>query len=156
MTESLSEELDRQFDYNLRLVAPGKGEAKRTASQGKIFLTGGFGLATDDILSLYCDLGPVDHGMNATPTGLWALVYDSIFGPAEEVGTSVVNVSPDKLRKFSLLEPRGVYPVSFKSVVWKGAPILRFKMGPRVRGSLALLDNEDLRERFKSEDVLWW
>lgn len=147
---------ESQADYNLRLVAPNKGEAKKTASQGEIYLGYFVGMATDDILSICCEV-PWGISDEADPLeGLWRDVYDSIFGQAEDgLDYSYFNISPDKLRKFSLLEPRGKYPVAFKAVEWRGIPILRFKMGPYTRGSLALLDNFSLRERFPNEDVLW-
>lgn len=149
------------FDYNLDLVRPGKGEAKKTASQGEIFTgSNGVALATDDILSVAVSREPFpafQGYQGQTFSGFWGDVHSSIFKPSVSIPTYTFNVSPDRLRKFSLLKPRGIYPVSFIFVTWRGIDILRFKMGPYVRGSMAILDDNALRESFKGQDqdVLW-
>lgn len=171
--------------YNLELVAPGKGEAKKTVSLGKIFLDidsfAIHGLATDDIISIYgnvmiqespasemsygfiepsmlrdyrIQLGKakgvqtIDLPLEPEDEEFMELfwhghVLESIHGEAGAVVRSQVLLSPDKLRKFSLLEPRGEYPVKYDFVEWADRDIVRWTYGPNYSGVLAILDEKE-------------
>lgn len=174
------------FFYNLELVAPGKGEAKKTVSSGKIFLESDdfmvHGVATDDILSVYGRVflndGSENIGQYTTDTikavrntimkdaGIVTVelpdddnldeefidlfwrghVLDSIVDAgttaAQPLMLPGVNLSPDKLRKFSLLEPRGEHPVRFEFVEWADRDIIRWQYGPEYSGVLVILDTK--------------
>lgn len=179
-----------EFVYNLTLVAPGKGEAKKTVSKGFIRIElspfykglGPFatGVATDDILSIFTECPIVDYpgesegefhhlwstvealkAATPTPTTLgnsdalgysvnlecspdydakfdrlfWVdHVLDSISGEWEAVQSgdqyankawSSVRISPDRLRKFSLLKPQG-QPILWEFGEWADRDIIRW------------------------------
>ena len=63
-------------------------------------------------------------------------------------------LSPDRLRKFGLLEPRGKYPLDLERVQWNHNDIVRWKYGPDTNGVLAPLDRDILRKQYGSE-ILW-
>jgi hypothetical protein len=149
-----------EWAYNLNLVKPGVGTAKKSASRGSIaYYTNGFeliGFATDDLLSVKATL-PTECAADMTGGELqsdvsqlgtpgsefWSQVMDSIEGNSINMDHRLTyHVSPDRLRKFSLFEPRGLYPLQFKIVNWGGREVLRFWYGPNLQGSLALLDVE--------------
>jgi hypothetical protein len=155
-----------EWAYNLNLVKPGVGTAKKSASRGSIYYSTNtyelVGFATDDLLSVKATL-PLGDPDPVTPVVLidngelqsdvsqlgtpgiefWVQVKESIDGDATNLDHRLTyHVSPDRLRKFSLFEPRGLYPLQFKIVNWSGREVLRFWYGPNLQGSLALLDVE--------------
>jgi len=183
-----------EFVYNLTLIAPGKGDAKKSVSKGLIRL--GFapfykgvgphlnGMATDDILSVFTETPiysfdgeptneipggtfqphwvTVEALKAATPT-LTTLRFlegdplyevtldtspdfdakfdrlfwvehtrDSIMGEWEPTGGRLrthgwnsVKISPDRLRKFSLLKPQG-QPILWEFGEWADRDIIRW------------------------------
>lgn len=171
-----------QFVYNLGLVAPGKGEAKKSSSGGRVLI--GYepvndlyqitGYATDDLLSVQVQL----PGLVKEPGALWGeatvdelkmggqVPIDPNFNEAlwiEGVRSSILHgvtlgysaqeefaVDPNRLRKFSLLEPRSHFPLDFKWAEWNYRSILKWKMGPNVRGSFATLDRSLL-----DSELMW-
>lgn len=168
-----AEEWNR-FVYNLTLVAPGKGEAKKTVSRGFIrlsnFSTSLIGMATDDILSVITSI-EVDNYQGPPETWVtvdalksagelegilhleispdfdekfdqlfWAdHVYESIAGSATEIFSNGLSISPDRLRKFSLLKPQG-NPIRWELVEWADRDIIRWSLGDNLRGVYVPLD----------------
>lgn len=59
-------------------------------------------------------------------------------------------VSPDRLRKLSLVHPRKGYPLDFR---YCGDYALCFRYGPSVRGVIMPLDRKILLEKFTGEEV---
>jgi len=181
-----------EFVYNLTLVAPGKGDAKKSVSKGLIRL--GFapfykgvgphlnGMATDDILSVFTETPlysfegeptneipggtfqphwvTVEGLRAATPTPIQGLnfgaapVYrvtldtspdfdakfdrlfwvehtlDSISGYWDRPSRlgddwDQIKISPDRLRKFSLLKPQG-HPILWEFGEWADRDIIRW------------------------------
>jgi hypothetical protein len=151
-----------QWAYNLDLVKPGVGTAKKSASRGSIYYHINdyelVGFATDDLLSVKVTLPLMDAPSevsfgelesDVSPLGtpgpaFWlTAVKESIDGEAVNMDHRLTyHVSPDRLRKFSLFEPRGAYPLQFKIVRWNAREVLRFWYGPNLKGSLALLDTD--------------
>ena len=167
MTETVTFKLkdSEAFDdwrYNLVLVAPGKGEAKKTVSRGFIRLSPvpGFlkGTATDDILSVDAYLRVDDSGFDlpvwVTTEGLknailledtvtlevspefdekfdelfWEQhVLDSIYMGTPELH-GFLSLSPDRLRKFSLLKPQG-QPIKWGFFEWADRSIIQWALG---------------------------
>lgn len=184
----------RDFLYNLSLIAPGKGEAKKTVSGGKILLVRSnehlWGYATDDIVSVVCRISTTDTVFSETvgtilpdeakdyslkapledsdhtfrievDTGYdydfwWGHVNPSINGRPSygHIVQPHLALSPDRLRKFGLLEPRGKYPLDLDRVEWEGNDIIRWMYGPNVKGVLAPLDRAKLAKNYE-EEVLW-
>ncbi len=185
-----------QWRYNLLLVAPSKGEAKKTVSKGDIYFEGSTitkfggatltyltGVATDDILSVRAEL-PIEcftddlfqpststvealKAVEGTPVegepALWAYVLegspdydenfgrkfweehvlDSICGPWETVAGyghwHKLKISPDRLRKFSLLKPQG-QPIFWEFGEWADRDIIRWSYGENLDGVYVPLD----------------
>lgn len=67
------------------------------------------------------------------------------------------NFMQDRIRKLSLIKPRGKYPLSLKLVYHSGIEqdILLFKVGPRCQGALSLLDRELLDSTLDDENSTW-
>lgn len=172
------------FVYNLTLVAPGKGEAKKTVSRGFIRLymydncdgTGELiGMATDDILSVITQVTIGGPTTGSFQPALWVTVdalksagelegvlhlevsedfdekFDKLFW-AEHVYESIagavarnpdrwsgVSISPDRLRKFSLLKPQG-NPIHWEFVEWADRSIIRWRLGDNLRGVYVPVD----------------
>lgn len=63
----------------------------------------------------------------------------------------------DRFRKFSLIKTPGEFPMDFVQV-WHSLlerEMLVFRAGPTVRGALAVLDREFLKEDVASKEYLW-
>jgi hypothetical protein len=65
---------------------------------------------------------------------------DMICLPAFELRRWGAWVSPDRLRKFSLLEPRGRYPLKLAHTEYADRDIFRWQYGPNYRGVYAHLN----------------
>lgn len=82
---------------------------------------------------------------------------DLIFTETETPGTPLLqsfSLNPDRLRRLSLLRPKG-YPLAFHvSKTPTGDEMLLFRYGPTVRGAIALLDEGTLRGIYKGGE-LW-
>lgn len=67
------------------------------------------------------------------------------------------NFMQDRIRKLSLIKPRGKYPLSSKLVYHTGIKqdILLFKVGPRCQGALSLLDRDLLDSTLAAEGSVW-
>lgn len=66
-------------------------------------------------------------------------------------------VMGDRFRKFSLIKTPGEFPMDFVQV-WHSLlerEMLVFRAGPTVRGALAVLDREFLKEDVASKEYLW-
>lgn len=67
-------------------------------------------------------------------------------------------LQPKRLQKFSLVEPRGEYPLAFQILQTKfDQPVLGWKYGPGLRGVMAPLVAEALVEAYPDDDgtILW-
>lgn len=63
-------------------------------------------------------------------------------------------VSPDRLRRLSLLKPKG-YPIDFRMLYCEehDAEVLGFRYGPTVRGVIATLKRHVLRGMYEGEEI---
>lgn len=173
-----------EWRYNLLLINPGKGEAKKTVGQGFIRVDGvpGHldGYATDDILSVAASLDatPVqDHNFRPTWWTAEALksaevypvlpneaervhvkvqdsldfdakfdrlfwvehVLSSIVGDSDPVSQYHITISPDRLRKMSLLKPQG-HPMWWNHVEWADRDLIRWYYRQNLKGVYVPLD----------------
>lgn len=86
-------------------------------------------------------------------------VTDKIFGLDSGYlsgdSLAVFALNPDRLRRLSLLKPKG-YPLDFQTAydVDRDENVILFRYGPNCRGAIAPLDREILKEKFK-EGELW-
>lgn len=88
--------------------------------------------------------GDMDDRRDLIDPAQW-LVYDD---PGYEV-------KPGTFRKLDLLKP-GDYPASYAPKTHlKYGPVLMFKSGPTVKGSVALLDRDILHEKVDSDQWMW-
>jgi len=71
-------------------------------------------------------------------------------------GMTVFALNPDRLRKFTLVEPRG-FPIDFRYGydTEVGRDLLAYRVGPTCRGLVAPLDRESVAETFADVDVMW-
>lgn len=83
------------------------------------------------------------------------LIYtDPNWGGLDPVYLQKFSVSPDRLRRLSLLKPKG-FPIALHAAETSaGEHFLLFRYGPTVRGAISLLNEEKLRELYKGEE-LW-
>jgi len=174
-----------QWRYNLLLVNPGKGEAKKTVGGGVIrisVVTSYYlmGLASDDILSVAAGLPLGDPEDTELEPSWWTAedlkrvegtpiegrgncrlyqlsdptpeyseefdrifwkehVWESIFGDALGAYKWGLGLSPDRLRKFSLLKPTGL-PIEWDFCEWADRDIIRWSYGEHTKGVYVPLD----------------
>lgn len=65
-----------------------------------------------------------------------------------------VALAPDRLRKLSLIKPGG-YPVDCQVFDTATGPVIAFRCGPTVRGSMAPVDRELLKKRYDDGEEIW-
>lgn len=93
----------------------------------------------DAFKSMMCDADALAH-----PSGYLTL------------GTvDFVALSPDRLRRLSLLKPQKLYPIDL--AVFNGPagtdPVIAFRYGPTARGAIAPVNRDDLKEKFKDGEI---
>lgn len=98
--------------------------------------------------------------------GLWNMVgqmlslsdFGGVAGDVAESEGVLFALNPDRLRKFSLLKP-GDFPVDMRYGydIAIERDVVAFRAGPTLRGVLAPLDRELLREKYGEQagSVLW-
>lgn len=105
---------------------------------------------------------PEGHYLHVKPEYDYDFWYEfvapSIVGNSKDIEVELARlaVSPDRLRKFSLLQPRGTYPLDFKFVrsTISRTPFIRWRLGPNITGTLAPLNRTILGD-IGEEGVLW-
>lgn len=63
-----------------------------------------------------------------------------------------VALAPDRLRKLSLIKPGG-YPIDCQVFDTATGPVVAFRCGPTVRGSMAPVDRDRLAEVYSGEEI---
>lgn len=86
--------------------------------------------------------------------------YDLLWGrDHREVSLNSFLLNPNRVSKFSLLKPQDEYPVDFKGASMtlgdQYKSYLRWRMGPRTRGILGILDRQEIEKVIKEKEALW-
>jgi hypothetical protein len=101
-----------------------------------------------DLSKITFDEVPFDHLKSA---------YNLIFTEPDRKGRDALDgfcVNPDRLRRLSLLKPKG-YPIALRAAENpQGEAMLLFRYGPTVRGAISLLDEGVLAGIYSGEE-LW-
>lgn len=86
--------------------------------------------------------------------------YDTLWTEGnQQFDTYSFAVNPNRVAKFSLLKPQDEYPADFLwstySIEDDARDFLAWRMGPRSRGILGILDRDTICKVIKEKDALW-